>query len=200
MDGVAEQPRSHKQQKASEDEAGLERDVPEDGVEARVFRQEAFHAAEDLGADCEDGDVRPDDDEEERIGKRVDVKSPVADRLGSTNKPDRENQPDDEADDAGIKKQPARAVEQKESQVTPAITPGAQMGCACAAVGRKCSRNLGQAQKDLNGIEAAGVSMKEVTDKLLVDGLASFQKSFETLISGLEKKTKSLGRELVASR
>jgi len=42
--------------------------------------------------------------------------------------------------------------------------------------------------------------MKDVTDKLLVDGLASFQKSFETLIAGLEKKTKALGRELVASR
>jgi transaldolase len=65
---------------------------------------------------------------------------------------------------------------------------------------RTIDKDLGQAQKDLNAIEAAGVSMQEVTDKLLVDGLASFQKSFETLISGLEKKTRSLGRELVASR
>jgi hypothetical protein len=39
-----------------------------------------------------------------------------------------------------------------------------------------------------------------VTDKLLVDGLASFQKSFETLIAGLERKSRSLGRELVRSR
>ena len=37
----------------------------------------------------------------------------------------------------------------------------------------------------------------DVTDKLLVDGLASFQKSFETLLAGLEKKTKALGKELV---
>ncbi|HET9425585.1 MAG TPA: transaldolase, partial [Gemmatimonadaceae bacterium] len=66
-------------------------------------------------------------------------------------------------------------------------------------VARTIDRNLGQAQKDLNAIEAAGVSMREVTDKLLTDGLASFQKSFETLVAGLEKKTKSLGRELVAS-
>lgn len=65
---------------------------------------------------------------------------------------------------------------------------------------RTIDKDLGQAHKDLNAIEAAGVSMNEVTDKLLVDGLASFQKSFETLIGGLEKKTKSLGRELVASR
>jgi transaldolase len=67
-------------------------------------------------------------------------------------------------------------------------------------VARTIDKNLGQAQKDLNALEAAGVSMREVTDKLLADGLASFQKSFETLISGLEKKTKSLGRELIASR
>ncbi len=49
-------------------------------------------------------------------------------------------------------------------------------------------------------LEAAGVSMREVTDKLLVEGLASFQKSFDTLIAGLERKTRALGRELVASR
>jgi transaldolase len=67
-------------------------------------------------------------------------------------------------------------------------------------VARTIDRNIGQAQKDLNAIEAVGVSMREVTDKLLVDGLASFQRSFETLVAGLEKKTKSLGRELVASR
>jgi transaldolase len=67
-------------------------------------------------------------------------------------------------------------------------------------VARTIDRDLGQAQKDLNAIEAAGVSMKDVTDKLLTDGLASFQKSFETLTAGLAKKTKSLGRELVASR
>jgi len=65
---------------------------------------------------------------------------------------------------------------------------------------RTIDKDLGQAQKDLNAIEAAGVSMKEVTEKLLVDGLASFQKSFETLIAGLEKKTRSLGKELVAGR
>jgi hypothetical protein len=36
-----------------------------------------------------------------------------------------------------------------------------------------------------------------VTDKLLKDGIASFQKSFDTLVGGLSQKTRSLGRELV---
>jgi hypothetical protein len=39
-----------------------------------------------------------------------------------------------------------------------------------------------------------------VTNKLLVDGLASFQKSFESLMSGLERKTKTLGRPVSAGR
>jgi len=34
----------------------------------------------------------------------------------------------------------------------------------------------------------------------LIGEFASFQKSFDTLIAGLAKKTKSLGRDLVASR
>jgi transaldolase len=67
-------------------------------------------------------------------------------------------------------------------------------------VARTVDNDLDAAKKQLAAIEAAGVRMKDVTDKLLVDGLASFQKSFETLIAGLEKKTKALGRELVTSR
>jgi transaldolase len=67
-------------------------------------------------------------------------------------------------------------------------------------VERTIDRDPGRAEAELKAIEAAGVSMKDVTDKLLADGLTSFQKSFETLTAGLEKKTKSLGRELVAGR
>ena len=52
----------------------------------------------------------------------------------------------------------------------------------------------------INDLSQLGISMDDVTDKLLVDGLASFQKSFDTLIAGLAKKTKALGRDLVASR
>ena len=58
--------------------------------------------------------------------------------------------------------------------------------------------NLEGELKTLAALEDAGISMQEVTDKLLVDGLASFQKSFDTLIAGLEAKAKSLGREVAA--
>jgi transaldolase len=53
-------------------------------------------------------------------------------------------------------------------------------------------KRLGAAEGLLREIEAVGISMKDVTEKLLVDGLASFQKSFDTLIAGIEKKTSEL--------
>jgi len=50
------------------------------------------------------------------------------------------------------------------------------------------TEGLDQAQLCLAELESAGISMEEVTDKLLVDGLASFQKSFDQLTAGLAKK------------
>ena len=44
----------------------------------------------------------------------------------------------------------------------------------------------------LKEIEGVGISMREVTEKLLVEGIASFQKSFDELIAGLESKIGSL--------
>jgi transaldolase len=48
------------------------------------------------------------------------------------------------------------------------------------------------AERTIQALEKNGITMKDVTDKLLVEGLASFSKSFETLTAGLEKKVKSL--------
>jgi transaldolase len=59
-------------------------------------------------------------------------------------------------------------------------------------VQRTVDRRLGAAEGLLREIEAVGISMKDVTDKLLVDGLASFQKSFDSLTAGIERKMSSL--------
>ena len=48
--------------------------------------------------------------------------------------------------DAGIEEEPARAVEEKKAQVTPAIAPGAEVGRAVAAVGRERRRDFGHTQ------------------------------------------------------
>jgi transaldolase len=67
-------------------------------------------------------------------------------------------------------------------------------------VKRTVDQDVAAADGVIADLSQLGISMDDVNDKLLVDGLASFQKSFDTLIAGLAKKTKALGRDLVASR
>jgi transaldolase len=59
-------------------------------------------------------------------------------------------------------------------------------------VERTVDRRVAAAEGLLKEIETAGISMRDVTDKLLADGIASFQKSFDELIAGLESKVVSL--------
>jgi transaldolase len=59
-------------------------------------------------------------------------------------------------------------------------------------VARTVDRKVSAAEGLLEEIEAVGISMRDVTDKLLADGIASFQKSFDELIAGLESKVGSL--------
>lgn len=59
-------------------------------------------------------------------------------------------------------------------------------------VDKTVDKKVAAAEGLLREIEAAGISVKEVTAKLLVDGIASFQKSFDELIAGLESKIGSL--------
>jgi len=59
-------------------------------------------------------------------------------------------------------------------------------------VDKTVDKKVAAAEGLLREIEAVGISMKDVTAKLLVDGIASFQKSFDELIAGLESKIGSL--------
>ena len=67
-------------------------------------------------------------------------------------------------------------------------------------VERTVDADLAAAEGVIRDLGELGIAMDDVTNKLLDDGLASFQKSFDSLIAGLAKKTKALGRDLVASR
>ena len=60
------------------------------------------------------------------------------------------------------------------------------------AVERTVDKKLAAAEGLLKEIEAVGISLTDVTEKLLADGIASFQKSFDELIAGLEAKIGSL--------
>jgi transaldolase len=57
---------------------------------------------------------------------------------------------------------------------------------------RTVDANVDEAERVLADLTALGIAMPEVTEKLLVDGLASFQKSFDGLLGGIEKKMASL--------
>jgi transaldolase len=59
-------------------------------------------------------------------------------------------------------------------------------------VQKTVDKKVSAAEGLLKEIEAVGISIEEVTAKLLVDGIDSFQKSFDELIAGLESKIGSL--------
>ena len=55
-------------------------------------------------------------------------------------------------------------------------------------VARRVDADLDAADRVMADLAAAGLSFTDVTDKLLADGVASFQKSFDSLIAGLARK------------
>ena len=59
-------------------------------------------------------------------------------------------------------------------------------------VDKTVDKKVAAAEGLLKEIEAVGIPIKDVTAKLLVDGIASFQKSFDELMAGLESKIGSL--------
>jgi transaldolase len=63
-------------------------------------------------------------------------------------------------------------------------------------VARMVDVGVEDAERVVADLERLGISLREVTDKLLVDGLASFQKSYDAVIAGLEAKSRTLGLEL----
>ena len=65
-------------------------------------------------------------------------------------------------------------------------------------VARTVDQAVDHAEQTIADLERLGISMQAVTDQLLREGLASFQKSFDTLIAGLEQKRGELARELAA--
>jgi transaldolase len=67
-------------------------------------------------------------------------------------------------------------------------------------VARTVDADLDVAERVLADLTALGIDMSQVTDKLLVDGIASFQKSFDGLLAGIERKMSALGRSVAVAR
>jgi len=67
-------------------------------------------------------------------------------------------------------------------------------------VRRSVDTGVDRARQHLAALERAGIDMRDVTAKLLVDGLASFQKSWDALIGGLAGKRRMLVREAAVTK
>jgi transaldolase len=67
-------------------------------------------------------------------------------------------------------------------------------------VRRTVDTEVDEARAHFASLARAGINMSQVTSKLLADGLASFQKSWDSLLEGLEKKRRVLQREEAAAR
>lgn len=67
-------------------------------------------------------------------------------------------------------------------------------------VARTVDAGVDESRARLAALAALGIDLQDVTDQLLVEGLASFQQSFDTLIAGLAAKAKSLGRVVAAGQ
>ena len=59
-------------------------------------------------------------------------------------------------------------------------------------VARTVDMGIEAAQADIAALEQVGISIQDVTAQLLQEGVASFQRSFDTLLAGLSRKTASL--------
>jgi transaldolase len=59
-------------------------------------------------------------------------------------------------------------------------------------VRRTVTTGLDAARQCVADLESLGISLSAVTDKLLVDGIASFSKSFDTMIARLSEKSRAL--------
>jgi transaldolase len=55
-------------------------------------------------------------------------------------------------------------------------------------VARTVDAKVDEAKQQLDALRAVGINMTDVTDQLLREGLVSFEKSFDTLLAGIEKK------------
>lgn len=59
-------------------------------------------------------------------------------------------------------------------------------------VARTVEANVSAAEQTMKDLEAVGVSMTAVTDQLLQEGIASFGKSYDSLLTGIERKLHAL--------
>jgi transaldolase len=56
----------------------------------------------------------------------------------------------------------------------------------------RLEQGMEEAEEQLQQLEALGISLKDVTDKLLADGLVTFEKAYDQLLGVIDQKAKTL--------
>ena len=59
-------------------------------------------------------------------------------------------------------------------------------------LGARLETKMEEAEEQLQALEACGISLKDITDKLLADGLVTFEKAYDQLLGVIQDKTKAL--------
>jgi transaldolase len=60
-------------------------------------------------------------------------------------------------------------------------------------VERTLDRELDEARRQLDAVEALGISMRQVTDELVTEGVAAFAKSHDELLATISRQRQAVG-------
>src|SRR6185437_14700456 len=130
---------------AAEHQAALQAELLQHPLDLRLLGQEALRAGVHLGEQPEQHGLEPDHDHGRGRDQRVHVKGHAADAERVRCHQGADNQARDEQRQAGQEEQPARAEQQQETQVPPAVPPGVQVRRPAPAVLVQRGRHLGHA-------------------------------------------------------
>jgi acetyl-CoA carboxylase carboxyltransferase component/pyruvate/2-oxoglutarate dehydrogenase complex dihydrolipoamide acyltransferase (E2) component len=136
------------QQQCARGQTLLERDELEQALEARVWRVQAVRDGVDLGEGGEQHRLRPDRDRGRRVQQRVYVERHARNRARTRQQQCEQRGAGSDQRESRIEEEPARAEQQQEAQVPPAVAPAAQMRRAAAPVGRERRRHLGDREPE----------------------------------------------------
>ncbi|HEX2912125.1 MAG TPA: transaldolase [Chloroflexia bacterium] len=67
-------------------------------------------------------------------------------------------------------------------------------------VARTIDKDVDKSHKEIDALEAAGISMEKVTAQLLAEGVKSFADSFSKMLEGVEGKRQKIQKELEVTR
>ena len=134
-------------------QARFKSDTAKYPVESRVVRQQAFRNCKDLSEDGKSYQLESEQYENKGIKKGMHIETDAPYELRAGQKPYTTCHAEQHEGDAGVEKQPARAIHEQEAQVPPSIAPTAKMRRPTTAIGRERSGNFGNCHAEEIGLD-----------------------------------------------